>query len=86
MFKIILGLAMVVAGALMVIKSEAVLNTFGRMAFFEKNLGTEGGSRLGYKLIGIVVVFFGALVMTNLFGSFAQWVFSPLIDLSNPKK
>ena len=82
--NIIWGLLMIVVGALLVIKSEAVLSAFGRMAFFEKYLGTEGGSRLGYKLIGLATVFIGALIMTGLIQDFMLWVFSPLINISTP--
>jgi hypothetical protein len=77
---------MIIVGALIVIKAEGVLNTFGRMEFFEKYLGTEGGSRLGYKLIGIFVCFIGALVMTDMIGAFIQWVFSPLTRYSQPPR
>jgi hypothetical protein len=78
--NIVLGLVLAVVGALITIKSEAMLNMFGRVGFFEKYLGTEGGTRLGYKLLGILVFFIGVLLMTNLFGSFIGWVLSPLIN------
>lgn len=76
---IIIGIIMIGLGGLIVIKSEAILNAFGRIGFFERYLGTEGGSRLGYKLVGILVVFIGMLVMTNMIGGFINWVFSPLL-------
>ncbi len=78
----IVGLIMITIGALIVIKSEALLNTFGRISFFEQHLGTEGGSRLGYKLIGLFVIFIGTLVFANLIGSFLGWVLSPLLKYS----
>lgn len=70
---------MVTAGALIVAKSEWMLNNFGRIEFFDKYLGSSGGTRLGYKLIGLVAIFFGTLVTTNLIGSFATWVLGPLL-------
>jgi len=79
--KIILGIIMMVVGALITIKSEAILNFFGRIAFFEKYLGTEGGSRLGYKLIGILMFFIGLLVMTGMIEGFMRWILSPLFNL-----
>lgn len=82
---IILGFIAIIIGALIVIKSEALLNAFGRIGFFEKHLGTEGGSRLGYKLIGIFVIFIGILIMTNMIGGFLTWVLSPILKYSNPK-
>jgi len=77
---IVWGLIIIFIGLVIVIKSEALLSFFGRIYFFEKYLGVEGGSRLGYKLIGVLVIFIGILVMTNLIGGFMSWVLSPLIN------
>ena len=74
----LIGLIIIVIGALIVIKSEALLSSFGRIAFFEKYLGTSGGSRLGYKLVGMLVVFIGILVAVDLIGDFLEWMTSPL--------
>jgi hypothetical protein len=78
--SIILGLIMAVVGVLITIKSEAMLNMFGRVGFFEKYLGTEGGSRLGYKLLGILLFFIGTMIATNVIGDFMSWLLSPLIN------
>ena len=75
---IIIGLIMMVVGFLIVVKSEWMLNNFGRIGFFDQHLGAEGGTRLGYKLIGIFVIFVGFLVFTNMIGGFLLWVFSPI--------
>lgn len=84
--NIIIGLALAIVGALISIKSEAMMNMFGRVNFFEKYLGTEGGSRLGYKLLGVLIFFIGMMVMTNLFGSFMYWMLSPLINAGRPQQ
>ena len=76
---IVFGIIAIAIGSLFVIKSEALLNTFGRIGFFENKLRMEGGSRLGYKLIGILTIFLGVLVMTNMIGSFMDWILSPLL-------
>jgi len=81
----ILGAIIIAIGALIVIKSAGMLNTFGRIGFFEKHLGVEGGSRLGYKLIGVLTIFIGLLIMTNMIGGFMMWVFSPLLKYSQPR-
>ena len=80
----ILGAIIMVIGALIVIKSESILNTFGSIGFFERHLGTEGGSRLGYKLIGILTFFIGVLIMTNMIGGFMTWMLSPLLKYNTP--
>lgn len=76
------GLLAIGVGAMMTVKSEALLNSFGRVAWFEEHLGLEGGSRLGYKLMGMLVIFFGILTMTGMIGGFMEWVLSPLTQYS----
>lgn len=83
--KFIIGFIMVVVGALVTIKSEKLLEFFGRIDFFEDKLGTSGGSRLGYKLIGLLIFFLGMLTMTGLIGGFMQFVLSPLLKWTNPE-
>lgn len=61
---------MVVVGGLLVVKSEWFLQNFGTVAWAEEHLGFNGGSRLFYKLTGIVIIFFGFMVVTNLMGAF----------------
>ncbi|MFA6322017.1 MAG: hypothetical protein WCX71_00890 [Candidatus Buchananbacteria bacterium] len=70
MSRIIIGLIIVIIGAIITIKSDWFYRNFGTIPSFEKYLGTEGGSRLGYQLIGIVAAIIGFMVMTNLIGGF----------------
>lgn len=70
---------MIGIGVWIVWKSDLLLEWFGRIDFFEQKLGAEGGTRLGYKLIGIAVIFLGMLELTNMFGGFMRWILSPLI-------
>ena len=81
MFKFFLGTFIATVGFLVVWKSEWMLRNFGRIAFFDQHLGTEGGSRLGYKLIGMLAMFIGVLMMTGLIDAFMGWTLSPLMDL-----
>lgn len=83
--QIILGLIITAIGALIVIKSETMLNACGRIAWFEERFGMEGGSRLGYKLIGLLVAFIGILMATGLIGGFIEWVVSPLTRYNQPQ-
>jgi len=84
MGHVILGIVITVAGALMVMKTEWLINNFGRMAWFEEKLGSEGGTRLGYKLIGIVAIIIGIIVMTGSGPEFMRWLLSPLIRYNQP--
>lgn len=74
-----MGIAITAAGVLLVIKTEWFVNNFGRIAWFEDKLGSEGGTRLGYKLIGILAVIIGVIVMTGSGPSFMQWLLGPLM-------
>ena len=64
--KIILGLIVAAIGAVITIKAEWIYQNFGAIPSADKYLGTEGGSRLAYKLIGILTAIVGFLIMTNL--------------------
>lgn len=79
---IIIGLIMMIVGALVTIKSEAVYSFFGPMSWFEDKLATSGGSRFGYKIIGIIIFFLGVLTTTGLIGGFMEFVLSPLLKYS----
>ena len=46
------------------------MENFGTIAWAETNLGTSGGSRLMYKLFGLVGIFIGFLLITNMFQGF----------------
>ena len=79
MGRIIIGLIVMAVGYVIAWKSEVIFNNVGTMEFFEKYMATMGGSRLGYKLIGILICFIGILVATNLFSIFMLWILGPLI-------
>ena len=78
--RIIIGLIIVVIGAIITIKSEAVYTAFGSIPSAEKFLGTEGGSRLAYKLIGILAVIIGFLIMTNMMGAILTAIFGRMFS------
>jgi len=83
--SIIIGILITVGGALIVTQSEWLLNNFGRIAWFEEKLGTEGGSRLGYKLIGIACLIIGIITMTGGGPAFMRWILSPLLRYNQPQ-
>jgi len=77
--KFIIGIIFVVVGFTMIWKTEAWFGFFGRVAFAEKYLGTEGGSRLFYKLIGLLAIVIGLLLVTGLYDDVLGTAASPLI-------
>ena len=79
MFHIIIGLLLVAAGTVLIFKTEWFIQNFGTIAWAENNLGTSGGSRLFYKLIGLALIFVGMLVATNLMTSFLMGTIGKLL-------
>lgn len=80
--KIILGIALIALGSFLVIKTEWFLQNFGRLRWFEEKFGADGGSRLGYKMIGVIVLFIGIIMATGTSDDFFSWLLSPLIKAS----
>ncbi len=68
--RFLLGFALAGVGVLLVIKSEWFMQNFGAIPWAEEHLGTSGGSRLMYKLIGIGFIFIGFVLITNLTDGF----------------
>ena len=79
MFQKIFGACLIVAGILLVIKSEWFLENFGRISWAEQKLGAEGGTRLFYKLLGLLFIIIGMTLVLDFFEGIILWVFSPLM-------
>lgn len=80
MGQIIAGIVMLIGGLGMIFKTEWLINNFGRIAWFDQKLHSEGGSRLGYKLIGLILAFIGIIFTTGSGPMFTEWALSPLIN------
>jgi len=76
--KIFFGIIIFAVGVILIMKTEWFYVNFGRIAWFEEKLGPEGGSRMGYKILGLIGIFFGLMLITGLFGGFASWALSPI--------
>jgi hypothetical protein len=78
LLRIIAGLIGIVAGVILVLKSEWFLINFGRIDWAEIHLGAEGGTRLLYKLIGLAAILVSILVMTGLIEGLLLAILGPL--------
>jgi len=65
-----IGVLLVLAGLVLILKTEWFIQNFGTNAWAEAHLGYNGGTRLMYKLIGLAFIFFGFLAITNLLNAF----------------
>jgi hypothetical protein len=76
--RIIVGIVGIVIGSIMVIRSEWLLSFFGRINWAEIHLGSEGGTRLLYKLIGILAIIISLMIMTGMIEGLLFAIFNPL--------
>lgn len=76
--KYFLGLLAIVLGVILIIKTEWFIQNFGTNTWAEEHLGTSGGSRLLYKLIGLAIIFIAMMGMTGLLGGFIMATFGKL--------
>lgn len=79
--KIFLGLLGIAIGIVLSLKYEWLLHNFGRIPSVEKYLGSFGGSRLFYQLLGVLVIFFSTLYMTGLLNRLIEAIFSRLFGI-----
>lgn len=70
--RIIVGLLLLTAGFLLVWKATPIIEFTGHNAWAESRLGTEGGSYLLCKLIGLLIIFIGILIITGLWQGFFE--------------
>jgi hypothetical protein len=81
--RIVIGIILAIIGFLLVWKNEAVVGFTGYNAWAESKMGTMGGTRLLYKLIGILLIFAAMLAITNMHQGFLEGtlgkVFNPSI-------
>ncbi|MBI5405022.1 MAG: hypothetical protein HY976_02230 [Candidatus Kerfeldbacteria bacterium] len=67
--KYLIGLAVIGVGLLLVIKTEWLVNNLGRIEWAEQHLGVEGGTRIFYKIFGVILILFAFLAMIGAFNS-----------------
>ena len=69
LLRVLGGMFIVFIGTLLVIKSEWFLVNFGKIAWAEEKLGMDGGTRLFYKLLGVIVCLIGIMMATGMLGN-----------------
>jgi len=74
------GMIVALIGFIFVWKSDWFLKNFGRIPFAEKYLGTEGGTRLFYKLIGLLIMFGAFMHAVDLMEPFGAWVYKTVFS------
>ncbi|MFA5051942.1 MAG: hypothetical protein WC544_02670 [Patescibacteria group bacterium] len=81
--RYVLGLVIISVGFLITWKAEWMMDNFGRVAWAEEHLGTEGGTRLMYKLIGISAIVLSFMYMSGLIQAILTKIFGASINTVN---
>jgi hypothetical protein len=78
--KYFIGVICIGIGFVIIWKSDWLMNNFGRIAWAEEKLGMEGGTRLFYKLIGVVIIVFAFLFMSGALEGILRAIFGPTVQ------
>jgi hypothetical protein len=73
--KFLLGLIMIAVAILFIVKTEWFIGAFGRIGWAEEKLGAEGGTRLFYKLLGVLLVLMAFMIMSGKITNTLDWLF-----------
>jgi len=74
--KFLIGGVVIIVGAILVIKTEWFYNFTGPIDWAERHLGIEGGTRIFYKLIGVILIIGAFIGMTGGFGCIFSKIFT----------
>lgn len=77
----IIGILAIALGVVLILKTEWFVENFGSSAWAEEHLGTEGGTRLMYKLIGLAMIALSIMGMTGMLGEIIIGTFGSLFGI-----
>jgi len=80
MLSVLLGIIIAGTGVLIILKTESIIATFGAIAWAEEHLGSSGGTRLFYKLFGLILILLGFATITGIFQGLLLTFGSPLFS------
>jgi hypothetical protein len=78
--RYVLGTIVIGLGFLITWKSDWIMNNFGRIAWAEQHLGTEGGTRVFYKILGVIIIILSFLYMGGVIQSILRSIFKSSIN------
>ncbi len=76
--KWLIAIAVIGVGSLMVIKTQWITDFTGPIDWAEQHLGSEGGTRLFIKLLGVILILGAFLGVTGILGGWITGFFGGL--------
>ena len=77
------GFLIIGVGVLLIMKTEWLVENFGRIDWAEQHLGMEGGTRIFYKLFGAAIIIIAFLAMMGLFNTPLNKIFGKSFENIN---
>lgn len=77
--RYIFGIIGIIIGFVIIWKSEWLLQQFGRFSWAEEHLGTSGGTRMFYKLIGMAIIILSFIYMGGFLEGILLRLFAPTL-------
>ena len=71
----LIGLIVILVGVFMVIKTQWIYDFTGPIEWAEQHLGTEGGTKVFIKLLGVVLIIGTFLAATGILGNLILGIF-----------
>lgn len=76
--RIIVFIIGTAVGVMMNLKTESFLRFTGKIAWAEKHLGVEGGTRLFYKLLGLLIILISWIYAFNWMNGLLEFLLGGL--------
>jgi len=74
----LIGGITIAIGCLLVIKTQWIYDFTGPIDWAEQHLGTEGGTRILIKILGVLLILGAFLGVTGILGAMVKGFFGPL--------
>ncbi|MBI3115171.1 MAG: hypothetical protein HYZ09_01605 [Candidatus Kerfeldbacteria bacterium] len=78
--RFLIGLTLIVIGFLLTWKADWLVNNWGRIEWAEVHLSSDGGTRMLYKLMGIILILGAFLYMTGALQTIVGGIFGGLFS------
>ncbi len=76
--SIVIGIILFILGIIITLKAEWMYDNFGALETIEHYFRTSGGTRVFWKLFGILISFIGIMIATHLIEAVLLAVLRPL--------
>ena len=74
--RFVVGIILIGFGVVAIVLTDKLMSWFGRIAWAEEKLGSEGGTRIFYKLIGVAFILLAFMFMSGRIFTILEFIFT----------